>query len=173
MARQVVVVEHAANPKKDGTQVVSYSGHFPHTLDSDFLGSLVRRRDQNLNSNIYANRGAPAAQNQRAVQGNIGGEAPFGVLHPVVPMEDNGQPQFVPHGSSPLEDWTWGHGRGQNKQGPAAPQDGKRWEIYESTEAPVQRRFLCARLGGSRNILASPEIPTRAAIEKEVCILEN
>jgi hypothetical protein len=88
-------------------------------------------------------------------------------------MEDNGQPQFVSHGRSALKDWTWGHGRGQNRQVPTAPQDGERWEINESTELPEERRFLCVRLDGSRNILAFPETPARTAIEKEVCIPEN
>jgi len=134
MARQVVVVEHAANPEKDGARVISYPRHLTHTLDSNFLGGLVRRRDQDLNSDVCSDRRTPAAQNQRAVQRDVRGEAAFGVLHPVVPMEDNGQPQFVSHGSSALEDWTWGHGRRQNRQVPASQQDAERWEVYESTE---------------------------------------
>jgi hypothetical protein len=142
MPRQLVVIEHAANSKKDGTQVLGNSCHLSHTLDSNFLGSSVRRRDQDLNPNICSNRWAFAAQYQGAVQGDVGGEAPSGVLNPVVPMEDNGQPQLVSHSCSALEDWTWGHGRAQSKQVPKAPQDGERWEINEPTEVPQQRRFL-------------------------------
>jgi hypothetical protein len=174
MTRQVVVIEHAADPKKAGAQVFSHPRDLSHALDSDFLGSLVWRRDQNLNSDVRSSWWAPATQNQCTVQRDVGGEAPFGVLHPVVPMEDNGQPQFVSHGSSALEDWTWGrHGRSQNRQIPAWPQDAECWEIYEPTEVLAQRRLLYARLGGRPNILASPETPPHTAIEKKVWILEK
>jgi len=132
--RQLVVIEHAANSKKDGTQVLGDPCHLSHTLDSNFLGSSVGRWNQDLNPNICANGWAFAAQNQGAVQRDVGGESPFGVLNSVVPMEDNGQPQLVSHGCSALEDWTWGHGRRQNKQDPTAPQDGERWKIGESRE---------------------------------------
>jgi hypothetical protein len=71
------------------------------------------------------------------------------VLHPVVPMEDNGQPQFVSHSSSALEDRTWGHGRRQNRQVPTPPQDGECWKINESREVVERRRFLCEKFNGS------------------------
>ena len=92
MTSQLIVVEHAADPKKTGAQVVSYPRHLSLTLNSDFLATLVWRRNQNLNSNIRSYWRTPAAEDQCAVQCDVGGEAPFGVFHPVVPMEDDGQP---------------------------------------------------------------------------------
>jgi hypothetical protein len=102
MARQVVVIEHAADPKKAGAQVVSHPRDLTHTLDSDFLCRLFWRRDQDLNSNISSNRWAPAAQNQSTVQRNISGKAAPGLLGPVVPMKNHWQLQFVSHRRSAL-----------------------------------------------------------------------
>jgi hypothetical protein len=138
MARQMVVIEHATDPKKAGAQMVSHPRHFPHTLNSNFFGSLIRRRDQNFNSNICSNRWASAAQNQCTIQRNIGGKAALSVVRAVIPVEDDWQSEFVSHRSPALEDWTWGHGRGQNRQVPAASQDAERWEINETTDGPAQ-----------------------------------
>jgi hypothetical protein len=169
----VVVIEHAADPKKAGAQMVSYPRHLSHTLNANFLGSLIWRRDQNFNSNICSNRWASAAQNQSTIQRNIGGKATLSVVRPVIPVENDRQSEFVSHRSPALEDWTWGHGRGQNRQVPAASQDAESWDLYETTEEPARCLFPyrdCANLGTSTTY---SETSSRAAIEKKVCILEK
>jgi hypothetical protein len=141
MARQVVVIEHSADPKESGAQVVSHPRHLSHTLNPNFVDSLIWRRDQNFNSNIRSNRWASAGQNQCTIQRNIGGKAALSVVRPVIPVEDDWQSEFVSHGSPALEDWTWGHGRGQNRQVPAASQDAESWDMYETTEEPARCLF--------------------------------
>ena len=110
----MVVIERAANTEKAGTQVVSHSCHFPHTINSNLLGIVVRRWDQHFNSNICSKRRANAAENQGTVQSNIGREAAFCVVYPIVPVKNDGQSQLVSHRSSSFEHRFWGHGK-QNK----------------------------------------------------------
>jgi hypothetical protein len=87
----LVVTENAANPEIARTRLFGHPGYLSHTLDPNFLGPLVWRRDQNLNSNISSNRWTPAAQNERTVQRDIGCEAAPGLLRPVVPVKNDWQ----------------------------------------------------------------------------------
>jgi hypothetical protein len=48
---------------------------------------MIRRGNQNLNSNICSNRGTFATENQCAVQRNIAGESPLRAFRAVIPME--------------------------------------------------------------------------------------
>ena len=83
--------------------MVSHPRHLPNTLNSDFLGSLVWRWDQKLNSNICSDRWTPAAQNQCTVQRDVAGEASLGVLRPVIPVEETGNRRLYLTRSSSLK----------------------------------------------------------------------
>jgi hypothetical protein len=91
MTRKLVVIEHAVNPEICCSGLFPYARHFSNALDSNFLGRMIRHRNQNLNPNIRSDWRAPAAENQRSVQCNVAGEAALCVFSPVIPMENDRQ----------------------------------------------------------------------------------
>jgi hypothetical protein len=84
-----VFIEHPVDSEISKSRLFPHSGHLPNTFDSNSLGGLVRRRDQNLNSNSGSNWGALAAENERTVKCNVVRKAAFCVIRPVIPMEND------------------------------------------------------------------------------------
>jgi hypothetical protein len=106
---QVFVIEHPVNSEIGCSQLLPYSRHFSDTLDSNFLGRIIRHRNQNLNSDIGPDWRAPAAENQRAVQRNVAGEAALRLFSTVIPMENDRQAKSVSHRTSAFWGRTLGH----------------------------------------------------------------
>jgi hypothetical protein len=97
-----VVVEHPVDSKISQSRLFPNARHLPQTLNSDFLGRMIRRRDQYLNSNVRSNWRTLAAENQRAIYCNVAGESALCVIRPVIPMEDDRESQSISHGISTL-----------------------------------------------------------------------
>jgi hypothetical protein len=90
--RQLIVIEPTVNPEISCSRLFPHSCHFSDTLDSNFIGRMIRCRDQNFNSNIRSDWGALAAANQGTVQCNVACEAALCAFHAVIPMEYYWQP---------------------------------------------------------------------------------
>ena len=54
-----------------------------------------------------------------------------------------------------------------------ASQDAESWDMYETTEERARVPFPTEAVQNSEQNTTYPEAPSRAAIEKKVCILEK
>jgi hypothetical protein len=84
----MIIVKHPVNTKAPG--LLCNPRDFADTLDAQFLAALIRRGDQNLNSNVCAHWWTLCAKNQGAIQRYVIREASFGALHSVIPVENDG-----------------------------------------------------------------------------------
>ena len=99
----MIIIKNPLNSKRPTTVLVQNSSDFSNAFDFQLLAALIRRLKQNLNSNFRSHRGTLAAQDQRAVQCHIRGEASLRVLCAIVPMKDDRQMESIPYCRSALQ----------------------------------------------------------------------
>ena len=96
-ARELIVAEKSMYSKTGGPWLFPHTCDFSHTLDPDLFSGLIRRRNQDFNSNINTDRWAGAAEYQRTVQRNVARKTALCVIVPVIPMKNDREPQFIAH----------------------------------------------------------------------------
>jgi len=99
----MVVVKHPMNSKGVASRLFYNPCDLSDALDPQLFSALIRRRNQNLNSNIRPDWRTPAAEDESAVQCNITREASIRSFGPVVPVKEDRQPQLVSNRSSALQ----------------------------------------------------------------------
>ena len=103
LSGKMIVVKSAANPEAPACSFAHNTCNFAYAFDTHFPAALVRGGKQNFDPYFASHRGAPAGENECTIQCNIRGEAPFGVVTSIVPVEDDGQPQPISNGCSALQ----------------------------------------------------------------------
>ena len=89
LACDVIVVKKASNSETATVVLAHHSAcHFPDTLDSQLLTSLIWRGNGDLNAHFTSDRWAPFTANKRSVERKIIGKAPLGKLATIIPSED-------------------------------------------------------------------------------------
>jgi hypothetical protein len=97
---KMIVIEHSANSKK--TSFLNNACHLSDALNAQFRAAFIRRRNQDLDSNIRSDWRASSAEDQRSVESDVAGEPPLHLFSPIIPVEDDGESQLVPNFSSAL-----------------------------------------------------------------------
>lgn len=93
--RELVIAEVALDAESTRTLITHNPAHRSQTLDSNLPAAAVRGRHQYLNPDLASDRGASAAENQCPVQRDVAGEAAFGLLASVGPVEDHGKAELI------------------------------------------------------------------------------
>jgi hypothetical protein len=76
--------------------------HFADTLYAKFLSALIRRGDQNFNSNVRPDWWGLCTEDQSTIQRNVVREASLCVLGSVIPVENDGEFELVSNCASAL-----------------------------------------------------------------------
>jgi hypothetical protein len=96
----MIVIEHSLHSKT--SSLLNNARDFPDALNAQLRAASVGRRNENVDSDIRTDWRASAAEDQRSVESDVACEPPFHLFSSVVPMEDDGEPQFVSNFSSAL-----------------------------------------------------------------------
>jgi hypothetical protein len=102
VARELLVLKHAMKPECRVSRSFLGMDHCSRTADAQLLVFHFGRRQQDLDANLAPDRRTLAAQNQRSIERNIARESPRRMFDAVVPMEDDGEPELISNGGSPL-----------------------------------------------------------------------
>jgi len=77
--------------------------HSADTLYAKFLSGLIRRGDQNFNSNVRPDWWGLGTEDQSTIQRNIVREASLSVLGAIIPVENDGEFEPVSNSAPTLQ----------------------------------------------------------------------
>jgi hypothetical protein len=100
MTSEIFVVKPPVNAET--SSLFCNPRNFSDTLDVKFLSALIRRGDENLDSNVRSDWWGLGTEDQSTLQRNVVREAPFCVLHPIIPVENDGEFELVSNSASAL-----------------------------------------------------------------------
>jgi hypothetical protein len=97
----MVVVKHPMNA--EASSFLCNPCHFSNTLDVKLPAALMRRRDKQFNSDIRPDWWGLGTEDQSTIQSDVVREASLCVLHPIIPVENDGESELVSSSASALQ----------------------------------------------------------------------